>query len=210
MKPGMRVLFLHQKGGGILNRIEGDIGYILTDEGWELPHPLSQLVLVQSVSASLVDKNDIKKNTIPLPSILKSNEEQPFDWDSEKRKIPKIRDRNFKVDAGVGEDSDRPKYSKKSTTDTSWEIDLHIHELMNDSRSLTKGEIVQIQLNAFHAFMEKVIHNHIKKVVIIHGVGTGKLKEEVYLAATRYAIRSIHDASYRKYGRGATEIILGS
>lgn len=211
MKPGIRVFFLHEKGGGVLKRIEGQTGYVETDEGWELPYPLSSLSTMPE-NDSVPKENNEKSKPLPKEALQQKvgnlNPEK-MEWDIPKKIIPRKKDPAFRIDKNqIGETARHEKKKVSTNKEEVWEVDLHIHELLDDYRHLSNGEIVQKQLMAFHAFMEKAIRQHIRRVIIIHGVGTGKLKEEVYQATSRYHVISIHDASYQKYGRGATEIIL--
>ncbi len=209
MKPGDHVIFLHEKGGGKIIRIEGNIAWIETDQGMDIPYPKSELILIGKSEKNTPKfiqpvQKDKKRN------IKQAKQNEPeFDWDSlEERRIPKVIDPDFMVDiTHIGESHHQ---TKKFTTiqEEIWEIDLHIHELMDDFEHLSHGEILEIQLKHFHSFMKKAIDQKIKKVIIIHGVGTGRLKAEITAAALKYPIHSIHDAPLKKYGRGATEIIL--
>ncbi len=89
------------------------------------------------------------------------------------------------------------------------EVDLHIHELVEESRNLTAGEILKIQMNTFHAELEKAIGNGIKKVVFIHGVGSGILKQEIIKTVKeKYPELVCQDASFKEYGYGATLIFI--
>ncbi|MDC1107208.1 DUF2027 domain-containing protein, partial [Prolixibacteraceae bacterium] len=57
--------------------------------------------------------------------------------------------------------------------------------------------------------MEKAIKDKVKKIVFIHGKGNGTLKTQIYKEhRKRYAKYIIQDASFQKYGYGATLIIL--
>ncbi|MCX7743576.1 MAG: Smr/MutS family protein [Flavobacteriales bacterium] len=211
MKPGDYVVFLHEKGGGKIIRIENNIAWVETDQGIDIPYPISELVIIEksekkpissSLSTPIIKE---KKNEIKLS---KPNESE-FNWESlEEKKIPKIKDPNFRADITyIGESHHQTKMFKNSNEEV-WETDLHIHELMDDFERLSPSEILEIQIKHFHAFMEKAIRQKIRRVIIIHGVGTGRLKAEIQAAASKYPTHSIHDAPLKKYGRGATEILL--
>lgn len=88
------------------------------------------------------------------------------------------------------------------------EIDLHIEELVDNFSGMSNAEIVQIQLRHFTQKLDEAIALHLKKLVVIHGIGTGRLKAEVYKALEHYPKLKYHDASYAKYGFGATEILI--
>lgn len=209
MKPGDHIVFLHEKGGGKIIRIEGNIAWVETDQGMDIPYPISELLVIgKSEKNAPKSINPVRKDQNQHIKTDNQNQSE-FDWDSLKEKqIPKVKDPDFIVDiTHIGESHHQ---TKKFTTarEEVWETDLHIHELMDDFKRLSHGEILEIQLKHFHAFMKKAIENKIKKVIIIHGVGTGRLKAEIQAAALKYPTHSIHDAPLKKYGHGATEIIL--
>jgi dsDNA-specific endonuclease/ATPase MutS2 len=56
--------------------------------------------------------------------------------------------------------------------------------------------------------MSSAIANGIKKLIVIHGVGNGKLKQEITAILKGIEGVSFHDASYKHYGFGATEILI--
>jgi dsDNA-specific endonuclease/ATPase MutS2 len=73
-------------------------------------------------------------------------------------------------------------------------------------RHLSHGEILEIQLRYFHRFLDYAMEKRAMKVVVIHGVGSGRLREEIRAEVARFTNMECYDASYRVYGRGATEI----
>jgi hypothetical protein len=87
-------------------------------------------------------------------------------------------------------------------------IDLHIEEIVNEHGRMQNYEIVQLQLVKLHKSLTKAIRNNTRSLVIIHGVGNGRLKEEVWKALADYPKITYHEASYSLYGLGATEVIL--
>jgi hypothetical protein len=89
------------------------------------------------------------------------------------------------------------------------EIDLHIHEIVDDYAGLSEGEILNIQLNRFYSALDKAIQGNFKKIVFIHGLGNGKLKYEIRKAIdTKYPDLTYQDASFKEYGFGATLVRL--
>ncbi len=89
------------------------------------------------------------------------------------------------------------------------EVDLHIHELLDDTRGLTNAELLKIQLDRVHAVMEEYANKQGQKIVFIHGIGNGTLKHEVRrLLNTRYKKHNFQDASFREYGFGATMVVI--
>lgn len=84
-------------------------------------------------------------------------------------------------------------------------LDLHIEELIEDPAKYTAHQKLQIQMQYFERELHNAIAAHVKKIIIIHGVGNGRLKEEVraYLK-TIDEVKSIEDAPYKTHGFGAT------
>ncbi|WP_462317247.1 DUF2027 domain-containing protein [Marinilabilia sp.] len=89
------------------------------------------------------------------------------------------------------------------------EVDLHIHEILDDTRGLSNGDMLKVQMDRFHEVMEENQKNKGQKIVFIHGIGNGTLKHEVRRQLnTRYKKHNFQDASFREYGYGATMVII--
>lgn len=89
------------------------------------------------------------------------------------------------------------------------EIDLHIEELVPTHKHMQNRDILEVQLRAFKRCIQHAVTNRICSVIAIHGVGAGVLKQ----ALRKYISEKFHymeviDANYRKYGQGATEVII--
>jgi dsDNA-specific endonuclease/ATPase MutS2 len=98
--------------------------------------------------------------------------------------------------------------AKQRIKDLTKEIDLHIEELVDSHSGLTNTEILSIQLERFEKEIQYCLSNGIKKLIVIHGVGNGKLKQEIISILKTIDDISYYDASYKNYGFGATEIII--
>lgn len=88
------------------------------------------------------------------------------------------------------------------------EVDLHIQHLVDDYKNLSNAEMLQIQLQKFRKEMDNALKNHYHKIVFIHGVGNGVLRTEILRELRSYQGVRSGDASFEKYGFGATEVIL--
>ena len=87
------------------------------------------------------------------------------------------------------------------------EVDLHIDELIDSIEGMTNNEMLQFQVNYFVTMLESAIVNKFFKIIFIHGVGNGKLKEEIRkVLKESYPFLKVYDASMAKYGVGATEV----
>lgn len=87
------------------------------------------------------------------------------------------------------------------------EVDLHIDKLAKSKKGMDNFDIMTLQLDTAKYKLEFAIRNRIPRIVFIHGVGEGVLKEELMYLLRRYNVVST-DASYQKYGMGATEVYL--
>ncbi|MFY9151156.1 MAG: DUF2027 domain-containing protein [Prolixibacteraceae bacterium] len=89
------------------------------------------------------------------------------------------------------------------------EIDLHIHELLEDTRGMAKHDMLEVQMGRFRNEMDTAIANGTKRIAFIHGIGNGTLKQELRKElSTKYKKYPFQDASFKEYGYGATMVIL--
>lgn len=90
-----------------------------------------------------------------------------------------------------------------------FELDLHIEQLVPHTSGLSNFEMLTIQLQAFEEALDEAIRSHQQSLVVIHGVGKGRLKEEIHNILRSVAEVEFyqHDWSPR-YGYGATEIFF--
>lgn len=89
------------------------------------------------------------------------------------------------------------------------EVDLHIQSLVESTAGLTPKEMLDIQMRQFKVEFENALAERYKRVVFIHGLGNGTLKNEIRRTLDReYKKYEYHDASFKEYGFGATMVIL--
>jgi predicted peptidase len=87
------------------------------------------------------------------------------------------------------------------------EVDLHMHELVDDETGLDDGEKRDLQMRHFERMMRIAEEKKIPNVVFIHGIGQGVLRALIRKTLNDfYPNCSFHDADYRIYGQGATEV----
>jgi uncharacterized FlgJ-related protein len=86
-------------------------------------------------------------------------------------------------------------------------VDLHIEKLTDNWKHLSNFEILTIQLKEFEKFYDLAVAHHQSTLTIIHGVGTGKLREEIHaILNTKKEVKSYINQYTAAYGYGATEI----
>ena len=99
----------------------------------------------------------------------------------------------------------------KTKPESMREIDLHIHNLIDSTTGLTPKEMLDIQMTHFHIELNRAIKDHVKRIVFIHGLGNGTLKNELRsVLEQEYGKYTYHDASFKEYGFGATLVILNN
>lgn len=99
--------------------------------------------------------------------------------------------------------------SRKHLEPAKYEVDLHIEKLTPDWNNLSNFEMLTLQLNTFEKYLELAIAHHQHNLIVIHGVGTGKLKDEIHeILKSKREVRSFINQYDPRYGYGATEIFL--
>ena len=89
-------------------------------------------------------------------------------------------------------------------------VDLHIEKLLpNGQFGKTPGDLVDVQLRAFEKNLENAIASGMSDITFIHGVGTGKLRQELHRHLSRHPnVRFFEDAQKQKFGYGTTKVTL--
>jgi len=85
-------------------------------------------------------------------------------------------------------------------------VDLHIEKLLEDHYGLNNTEKLNIQVRHFRKKLEMAINGHFTKVVFIHGVGNGVLRQTIRDLLRTYEGLQYSDGEYKKFGAGATEV----
>ncbi|HRH39544.1 MAG TPA: hypothetical protein PK760_14440, partial [Flavobacteriales bacterium] len=163
LQTGDRVSFLDEVGGGVVVR-PGRLGHVLvrTHDGLELERSIKSLVRAMDKESGMRLKvSDHQAGMIAANDAL------------EERK---------RARAGV-----RPGKTPKRPEDNSVaEVDLHLHELVEDETKLSHDEKLRYQLAYFERALESAIRDGKRKLIVIHGVGEGVLREEVRKALQYY------------------------
>jgi hypothetical protein len=88
-------------------------------------------------------------------------------------------------------------------------VDLHIEKITDDYKRLSNFEIVTLQLKEFEKWYELAVAHHLPSLIVIHGVGKGKLKEEIHeILKTKPYVKSFVNQYDSRFGYGATEIFF--
>ncbi len=86
-------------------------------------------------------------------------------------------------------------------------VDLHIEKLTENWKGLSNFEILTIQLSNFEKYYQLAIAHHQPNLIVIHGVGTGKLRNEIHgILKLKKEVKSFANQYHSNFGFGATEI----
>ena len=159
-----------------------------------------------------------------IVSILSDSEyeveiEDGFTIPANRLEIEKIWVKDFEVDeqglkSQIKKDLNKePKQKSKSKQEAQkffshHEIDLHIENISDSRRGLSNFEIVTFQLSYFRKRLYQALENNEEFLVVIHGVGKGVLKEEIYKYLKQFPNITVCSADTKLYGMGASEITI--
>ncbi len=173
-----KVAFLNEAGGGVVRRID-ESGFIYVEDETGFERPFRLNQLVRIHGERYqLSEEDFKKLQEKESNVVRKLTLQ------------------------------ENKTTNKANTQILWEIDLHIESLLESHFGMSNQEILTHQLKEFRNFINQAKTNHVKKLVVIHGVGEGVLKEEVLAILRKDEDVSYKDADYMFYGKGATEITV--
>lgn len=86
-------------------------------------------------------------------------------------------------------------------------VDLHIEKLTDNWTHLSNFEILTLQLKTFEKYYDLAVAHHQPELTIIHGVGAGKLREEIHeLLRLKREVKSFVNQYTDRFGYGATQI----
>jgi len=123
--------------------------------------------------------------------------------------LDKLTEEDFKKVVKLKEPKPEAKIAANKKTAEVVEVDLHIHELIDNPTGLSNKELLEIQLEKAESEMNAAIKTAVKRIVFIHGVGQGVLKQELTKLLQKKFPKHYHqDASFKEYGYGATMVIL--
>ncbi len=89
------------------------------------------------------------------------------------------------------------------------EVDLHSHTLLETTAGMNAFDILNYQLEEVRRVLNEHIKEKGKKIVFIHGKGDGVLRNAIAQELKRKYPRCLsQDASFQKYGFGATMVIV--
>jgi hypothetical protein len=89
------------------------------------------------------------------------------------------------------------------------ELDLHIEKIAEDWKRMSNFEILSLQIQTFEKYLDLAIAHRQPSMIVIHGLGTGRLRDELHeLLRLKKQVKSFINQYDPRYGYGATEIFF--
>jgi hypothetical protein len=89
------------------------------------------------------------------------------------------------------------------------ELDLHADKITDKPGALDSFEILTLQLQTFEKYFDLAVAHHLPSMIVIHGVGSGKLRDEIHEALrVKRNVKSFVNRYDPRFGYGATEIFF--
>lgn len=100
-------------------------------------------------------------------------------------------------------------FSKSAAPGETIEVDLHIDSLLDSTAGMSPADILNYQIDTFRAVMDAHLRDHGRKIVFIHGKGEDVLRQALAKELNhRYKGHDVQDASFSRYGYGATLVTI--
>lgn len=88
-------------------------------------------------------------------------------------------------------------------------VDLHVDKLTDEWKGMSNREILGIQLKEFEKYYHLAVMHHQQRLVVIHGVGKGVLREKIHeILKLKKEVKSFVNQYNPSFGFGATEIFF--
>lgn len=186
---GDHVRILNETQEGVVSKIiDEDEIYVRTPDGFDFPYKMNELIKVNEEEAFV----EFKVNDAALSGML---DREGRDWENRQKE---------------GVTYLKPYLEKGMLSnkrgDAIVEIDLHLEELVSHPQRLNNWEKIHVQIEHCKHCLEEAMRLKVNQLVFIHGVGEGRLKEEIRNLISSYSNIECFDADYSRYGSGATQV----
>ena len=114
--------------------------------------------------------------------------------------LKKLSDAGYKIyEAG--------KFHRQNAEPARTVVDLHIEKLTDNWSQLSNVAKLDLQLKTFEKYYELALLHRQPQLIIIHGIGSGKLRDEIHdILRYKKNVKSFVNQFHPSFGYGATEI----
>lgn len=163
-----------------------------------------EIIEVISSELLLVACNDGFDHQVNIYDVLKVNEEDEVSFKTNtihiKDQVKQIKLHKPNMNSFLGRYMSNTKYQFEKVV----EVDLHLEELVEFPNRLDDWQKLHTQMQHVKKCISAAQDENVRKMVFIHGVGTGVLRAELHNLLSNYDDLTFNDADYREYGKGAT------
>ena len=101
------------------------------------------------------------------------------------------------------------KQARKNLEPARSVIDLHMEKLSDNWQHMSNFEILTLQLKEFEKWYNLSVAHRQENLIVIHGVGSGKLRDEIHdILKGKKEVRFFINQYDHRFGYGATEIFF--
>lgn len=209
-------MFRDSRMQGLVRSYRDQTYWIEVEPGWEIPAKPSELIGLGQAHSSPAQTSEnpsekaIEKKPDAAPDLPQIPETKPSEITWEKKpSFPKV----GRSKIGQGKEKPHEKAKKQNSpypisARGVYELDLHLPALYPQGRMPKRAEALKIQLEHVRVFLDWALGRRCKEVILIHGVGEGKLKEAIWQEYEHRIWLDLEAAPYAEYGIGATRVRL--
>ncbi len=175
---GDQVHCLNETGGGEVIALSGNMATVRDADGFEWEYATDELILASEMQTGMKTLSNLELSHLPKGE-----------------------------QGGRTTKSKSPRRKKRKAEDV-MEIDLHLHELTEYDAGMGDGEKLRLQMLHFVEALERAREEKKSFFIAIHGRGKGVLRHEIRSLLDGREDCSYEDADPRRYGLGATKVLL--
>ena len=170
----------------------------------DLTGEIISIVSDQKVKVSCSDGFD---HTVDISEIIVVGEDNQLNYSVNETKLSAKISSNLN-DVGSAKFLNRYTNTNKYQTGRIIEVDLHLEQLVEFPGKLDDWQKLQTQIQHVKNCLGAATAKRIKRLVFIHGVGTGVLKTELHNYLARFENLDFKEGDFMEYGTGATEVTI--
>jgi hypothetical protein len=166
-----------------------------------------EIISVLTDEKIIVSCSDGFDHTVNLTEVIVVGENNQFNYSVNETKLSAKIESNLK-DVGSAKFLNRYTNSNKYKTGRIVEVDLHLEHLVEFPNKLDDWQKLHTQIQHVKNCLGAATAKRVKRLVFIHGVGTGVLKTELHNYLSRFENLDFKEGDFNEYGTGATEVTI--
>jgi hypothetical protein len=168
---------------------------------------VGEIIAVLANEKVVVSCSDGFDQTVSLTEVIVIGEDNQLNYTLDETKLSAKMEANLK-DIGSAKFLNKYTNSNKFKTGRIVEVDLHLECLVEFPNKLDDWQKLHTQMQHVKNCLGAVSAKRIKRIVFIHGVGTGVLKTELHNYLSRFENLDFKEGDFSEYGTGATHVTI--